>query len=83
MEKNIKLGLYRILRKLGVTRDEIQPETQFKNDLFFDDTDWNFFLFFVENKFNISISDEEQMQFRTIGNTIDILDQHLQQKMQN
>jgi acyl carrier protein len=83
MEKNIKLGLYRILRKLGVTRDEIQPDTQFKNDLFFDDTDWNFFLFFVENKFNISISDEEQMQFRTIGNTIDILDQHLQQKMQN
>ena len=83
MEKNIKLGLYRILRKLGVTRDEIQPDTQFKNDLFFDDTDWNFFLFFVENRFNVSISDEEQMQLRTIGNTIDILDQHLHQKMQN
>ncbi len=77
MEKEINLGLYRILRKLGVGREDIKPETQFKNDLFFDDIDWNCFLFFVESKFNIAISDEEQLQLRTIENSIDVIDRHL------
>lgn len=79
MHKEINLGLYRILRKLGVNRDDIRPETQFQNDLFFDDTDWNCFLFFVESKFNISISNEEEIQLQTIGNSIDIIDRHLHQ----
>lgn len=79
MNKEINLGLYRILRKLGVNRDEIRPETQFQNDLFFDDTDWNCFLFFVESKFNISISNEEEIQLHTIANSVDIIDRHLHQ----
>jgi acyl carrier protein len=79
MEKEIKLGIYRILRKLGVNRDEIKPETQFQNDLFFDEIDWNCFLFFVESKFNISISNDEEGQLQTIENSIDIIDRHLHQ----
>jgi acyl carrier protein len=79
MNKEINLGLYRILRKLGVNREEIRPETQFQNDLFFDDTDWNCFLFFVESKFNISISNEEEIQLHTIANSVDIIDRHLHQ----
>lgn len=79
MEKKINLGIYRILRKLGVDRDEIKPETQFQNDLFFDEIDWNCFLFFVESKFDISISNEEEVQLQTIGNSIDIIDRHLHQ----
>lgn len=79
MHKEINLGLYRILRKLGVNRDDIRPETQFQNDLFFDDTDWNCFLFFVESKFNISISNEEEIQLHTIANSVDIIDRHLHQ----
>ena len=77
MEKEINVGIYRILRKLGVTREDIKPETQFKNDLFFDETDWTCFMFFVESKFNIAISDEEQVQFQTIGNSINIVNKHL------
>lgn len=77
MEKEIKLGVYKILRKLGVDRDDIQPETQFKNDLFFDDMDMTCFLFFVESKFNISISDEETNQLKTIENSISVVDHHL------
>ncbi len=79
MEKDIKLGIYRILRKLGVNRDEITPETQFQNDLFFDESDWNCFLFFIESRFNISLSNEEEKQLYTIGNSIDIIDRHLHQ----
>ena len=77
MEKEINVGIYRILRKLGVTREDIKPETQFKNDLFFDETDWTCFMFFVESKFNIAISNEEEGQFETIENSINIVNRHL------
>lgn len=77
MEKEINVGMYRILRKLGVTREDIKPETQFKNDLFFDETDWNCFMFFVESKFNIAISNEEEIEFQTIENSINIVNKHL------
>ena len=77
MEKEINVGIYRILRKLGVTREDIKPETQFDNDLFFDKNDWNCFMFFVESKFNIAISEEEEIKFQTIGNSISIVNKHL------
>lgn len=79
MEKEINVGIYRILRKLGVTREDIKPETQFKNDLFFDETDWTCFMFFVESKFNIAISNEEEVKFDTIENSINIVNKHLHQ----
>ncbi len=77
MEKDIKLGVYKILRKLGVNRDEIYPEAKFKTDYFFDDVDWNCFLFFVESKFNISITDDDQKEMVTLANTIDVVDRHM------
>jgi acyl carrier protein len=78
MEKEIKLGVYRILRKLGVHREEIYPEAKFSTDYFFDDKDWNCFLFFIESKFDISISDDEQKELVTVGTTIDFVDKHKQ-----
>ncbi len=78
MEKEIKLGVYRTLRKLGVNRDEIYPEAKFNTDYFFDDKDWNCFLFFIESKFDISITDEEQKELVSVGNTIDFVDKHIQ-----
>lgn len=78
MEKEVKLGVYRILRKLGVQRDEIYPEAKFNTDYFFDDKDWNCFLFFIESKFDISISDDEQKELVSVKNTIDFVDRHMQ-----
>jgi acyl carrier protein len=77
MEKTIRLGVYRVLRKLGVTRDYIYPEATFKNDLFFDDSDWNCFLFFIEEQFKISINDEEALKMVTIDNSIQLVNKHL------
>ena len=78
LEKTTRLGVYRILRKLGVNREDIYPEATFKNDLFFDDKDWVCFLFFVESKFNISLKDEEVMQLKTVESTIHTVDKYLQ-----
>jgi len=77
MDKRVNIGIYRILRKLGVTREYIKPEAQFKNDLFFDDIDWNFFMFFIESKFRITIPKEEEVKVQTIENSINIVNKHL------
>lgn len=67
------------MRKLGVSRDEIQPETSFDNDLFFDDKDWTCFLFFIESRFDISLQPEEEQQLNSVGNTIETVSRHLHQ----
>lgn len=77
MDKTTRLGMYRILRKLGVKRDEIYPEASFKTDLFFDDTDWICFLFFIESKFNISIDDEELTKLTNLESSITTVNRHL------
>lgn len=77
MDKTTRLGMYRILRKLGVSRDEIRPDASFETDLFFDEKDWLCFHFFVESKFNISIEEEELMQLTNLESSISTVNRHL------
>ncbi len=77
MEKTTRLGMYRILRKLGVKRDEIYPEVSFEKDLFFDEQDWTCFLFFIESKFDISIDDEEIVGLTNLESSIKTVNRHL------
>lgn len=77
MDKTTRLGMYRILRKLGVQRDEIRPEASFETDFFFDEKDWLCFQFFVESKFNISIEEAELSQFTNIESSIKTVNRHL------
>ncbi|MBR4620077.1 MAG: acyl carrier protein [Salinivirgaceae bacterium] len=77
MEKQVRLGLYRVLRKVGVNRQYIYPEASFANDLFFDDIDWKCFLCFVEEQFNIEINDEEAQRLVTVENTIELVNKRL------
>jgi len=77
MDKRTRLGMYRILRKLGVKRNEIYPEASFKTDLFFDDKDWLCFLFFVESKFNISIDDKEIDRLTNLESSIHTVNRYL------
>ncbi|MBO4603464.1 MAG: acyl carrier protein [Salinivirgaceae bacterium] len=77
MEKQVRLGVYRVLRKVGVNRQYIYPEASFTNDLFFDDIDWKCFLCFVEEQFNIEINDEEAQRLVTVENTIELVNKRL------
>lgn len=77
MEKQIRLGMYRVLRKVGVNRQYIYPEASFSTDLFFDDIDWKCFLCFVEEQFNIEINDEEAQRLVTVENTIELVNKRL------
>jgi len=77
MEKYTRIGMYRVLRKFGLKRDEIYPEASFQTDLFFDENDWQCFLFFIENKFKISIDDKEIKNFTNLESSISVVNAHL------
>ncbi len=77
MEKTTRIGMYRILRKLGIKRDEIYPEVSFEKDLFFDEQDWTCFLFFIESKFDISIKDDEIGNITNFESSINTVNRHL------
>ena len=57
--KTIRRILYRVLRKTGVPRNEIQLEASFEEDLRFDQVDWALFLYYLEDSFNIAINEDQ------------------------
>ena len=46
--KDLNLKLYKVLRKMGVARNDVSLNTDIFNDLLFDNYDMNIFLF-LEN----------------------------------
>ncbi|MBI9067005.1 MAG: hypothetical protein JEZ09_06915 [Salinivirgaceae bacterium] len=76
MSRDILIGTYKILRRLGAERDEILPETAFKTDLFFDEIDQTCLLFLIETNFNISISKNEEATLSTVNDLIEIVYKH-------
>lgn len=72
-EKKIRRNLYRVLRKTGVQKKDIQIEASYNEDLNFDTVDWNIFMFYLEGIFNISVRDEEVTKFSKVNDTISYL----------
>ncbi len=72
--KTTRIALYKIFRRMGVHREELSLNTNINSDLFFDSTDMNIFLFFLETKFKIDISEPEIPQLQTVNNAINFID---------
>ena len=72
-EKSIRRNLYRVLRKTGVTKDNICLTASFIEDLHFDKIDWTIFTYYLERIFNISIKDEELRRFDSVSDTLHYL----------
>jgi len=72
-DKKIRRNLYRVLRKTGVRKRDIAPDSSFAGDLQFDDTDWSLFAYYLEGMFNISIKDDELTQLENVERAIQYL----------
>ncbi len=72
-EKKIRRNLYRVLRKTGVQKDDIQPEASFNADLNFDSVDWKIFTFYLEGIFDISVRDDELLNLGSVNETVNYL----------
>jgi acyl carrier protein len=73
MDKSIRIGVYRIFRKLGIKRDEIFPEAFLRKNIFFDDQEWICFLFFIESHFDITLSKSDEEEIMTVESTIELI----------
>ena len=70
----IQKSLYRVLRKTGVPRQNIELEASFHDDLNFDHVDWAIFLYYMENTFNIAINDEEAASLNQIKDSLKLVE---------
>lgn len=69
-DKKIRRNLYRVLRKTGVQKSDIQPAANYQRDLRFDNVDWKIFTFYLEGIFNISVRDEELHRLGSVNDTL-------------
>ena len=73
-DKKIRRNLYRVLRKIGVQKQNIKLSSSFNGDMRFDPTDWSIFAYYLEGVFDISIKDEELNKLDNVRNTIQFLE---------
>jgi acyl carrier protein len=71
--KRIKIELYKILRTLGLDRNQINLFSIFNEELKFDQFDETCYLYYLENSFNISIPDNDVPKLNTIDKAVDYL----------
>lgn len=71
--KTIRRTLYKVLRKTGVPRKEIELDASFSDDLRFDQVDWALFLFYLEDSFNISINDDDISRLSQVKDSIELV----------
>jgi acyl carrier protein len=72
--KTIRRTLYRVLRKTGVPRDNIELEASFQDDLNFDQVDWAIFLYYMEDTFNIAINEEDVSRLNQVKDSLELIE---------
>ena len=72
-DKRIRRNLYRVLRKTGVQKNDIQLSASYIHDLNFDKVDWQIFTYYLEGIFDISLRDEELLNFWSVNDTLQYL----------
>ncbi len=72
--KTIRRTLYKVLRKTGVPRKEIELDADFDEDLNFDQVDWALFLYYLEEGFKINVEDEEISRMHQVKDTLILME---------
>jgi len=72
--KTARRTLYKVLRKTGVSRNDIELDATFQEDLKFDQLDWTLFLFYLEEQININIKDDEARQLHQVKDSLVLLE---------
>lgn len=75
--KDLNLKLYRVFRKMGVSRTNVSLNNDLSNDLLFDKFDMNIFLFLIESIFNIEVNDNDVIRLTTVGHTLNFIEEKL------
>ncbi len=65
-----------VAERMGVKREELRPETSFVNDLGADSLDQVELVMELEEKFELTIPDEDAEKIETIGDAIKYIEEH-------
>lgn len=65
-----------LVEVLGVSEDDIKPESKFVDDLGADSLDLVELIMAFEDKFGMEISDEEAEKMVTVKDALDFIDSH-------
>ncbi len=65
-----------VSEQMGVTKDQIKPETSFVNDLGADSLDMVELVMEFEEEFGITIPDEDAEKIQTVGQATDYIKEH-------
>jgi acyl carrier protein len=65
-----------ICEQMGVSRDQLTPETSFINDLGADSLDQVELVMEFEEKFDLNIPDEEAEKIQTVGDAVKYIKEH-------
>ncbi|MCW0481577.1 hypothetical protein [Gaoshiqia sediminis] len=71
--RTLRRTLYRVLRKTGVSRTDIELDASFQEDLKFDQVDWALFLYYLEDSFNINIDDNDVSRLFQVKDSLDLV----------
>jgi len=72
--KTARRTLYKVLRKTGVSRNDIELEASFQEDLKFDQLDWTLFLFYLEESINANIEDDQASELYQVKDSLKLLE---------
>jgi acyl carrier protein len=67
-----------VCKQLNVSKDKLNPETSFVNDLSADSLDLVELVMELEDQFGVSIPDEDAEKIQTIGDAIKYVESHSQ-----
>ncbi|MDR1860844.1 MAG: hypothetical protein LBR06_08015 [Bacteroidales bacterium] len=72
-DRILRKTLYRVLRKTGVPRNNIELTASFSDDLNFDHIDWAIFLYHMEVHFNIALDENQVAGLAKIEDSLRLL----------
>jgi len=72
-EEVMKLVRDHLVAELGVSAEEIAPETRFKEDLDADSLDLYELVMELEDRYEIRVSEEEAAGIETVGDAVDFV----------
>jgi len=73
--KTARRTLYKVLRKTGVSRHDIELDASFQDDLKFDQLDWILFLFYLEESVDVNIGDDQASELHQVKDSLKLLEE--------
>jgi acyl carrier protein len=63
----------RILKYMGIPKEEVRPDASFINDFEFNEFQFNCLVYYITNYFDIPVRESDYPEINTIGNTMNFI----------